>query len=283
MTQNIPSELWRHIFSLKLESNPLFIFNFTREMIILGEYKKNEFSEIIKNAIIRNFKKQKVPFFNFCLEKTDLENDKFSILKSKIFLSNINILNSIDDCYLFLGDINKIDIHTRDKNFLNYIFTNNNIELIKYLIFKNNINACYFAARNNNVKILRFIKKEIESCQYYEWNEIHSCHWACFNDNLEMLKILREGNKPSPWDKYCCNAACYNNNNLEMLMFLREGNDPCPWHEDCCYRACCNNNLEMLMFLREGNDPCPWDKEKCIMSCDRKKYPKILEWINFQK
>ena len=30
MTSNIPVDLWRHIFSLKLKDDHLFIFDFTR-------------------------------------------------------------------------------------------------------------------------------------------------------------------------------------------------------------------------------------------------------------
>jgi hypothetical protein len=247
MKQNIPVDVWRHIFSLKLKDDPLFIFDFTREIIILGDYMKNEIREMVKNAIIRNFELTKVSFFNYCLG-----NNKEYILKSKIFLNNIEVLNSIDDSFLFLYNI-------YNSNFLEYITIKNNMILIEWLINKKkNLDLCRLAIRYNNLKMLRFLRERNDP---YHWNK-NCTYYAFKNNNLEMLSFLRSGNDPCPWDRYCCWKAV-ENNNLEMLQFLRKGNDPCPWYELCTCDAVKNNNLEILKFLREGNDPCPWNDNCC--------------------
>jgi len=262
ITQNIPLDVWRHIFSLKLKDDPLFIFEFTKEIIILGEYMKdkNEIREMVKNAIIRNFELTKVTFFDYCLK-----NNKEHILSSKIFLDNINVLNSIDDCLLFIRHITWFTLNNYD--FIKYIIIENNTILVEWLIIKKkdiniNLSFCNYAARNNNLKMLKFLREKNNPCPWSEWCVYEAVRY----NNFEMLRFLREGNDPCPWDRNCCQQAILNNN-LEILKFMREGNDPCPWHEDCAPSAVKNNNLEMLRFLREGNDPCPWDKKECLKIC----------------
>jgi len=260
-------------------SNSLYIF----------DLKENSFvtEDMIKKSIIENFEISNFPFFDFCRE-----NNK-SILETKIFLDNINILNSIDDSYLCKYDYSyKIDYDEYMENeFLNYQYLNgslleysvktNNIKLMEWILFNrfNDIkNLCYFAVSNNNLEMLRFFRERNEP---YPWDESCCCQ-AISKNNLEILKYLRSFNNPCPWDKTCTRKAS-TINNLEMLRFLREGNDPCPWDDWCCCDAISKNNLEMLKFLREGNDPCPWNKEYCIKCSTRFKDGKILDWIMEQK
>jgi hypothetical protein len=272
MINYIPVDIWRHIFSLKLRDEPLFIFNFTREIIILGEYKKNEFSNMIKDAIIRNYEITNVPFFDFVIYK---DYRYAYILECKMFLCNLNILNSILDSHL----CNFYNIY---ENFvIMYLVRNNNLKLLRWIksnkdckdkyIF--NEDCCSTAIHKNNLEMLRLLRDGNDPCPWNEWSAV--C--AVINNNLEMLRFMREGNNPCPWDKDCCFAAIYNNN-LEILTFLREGNNPCPWDISCFLRAIENNNLEILRFMREGNDPCLWDIS--CLSLLKNISPEILKYLD---
>jgi hypothetical protein len=276
----IPNEIWRHVFSFLLKENHLFIFNFTREMIILGNYDKDEIDKLFNDAIIKNFKITNVPFFHYCIK------ERKSILKCKIFLDNINNLNFINDSYLFES--------TSIYNILNHSIKSNNFILLKWLRINyksiDNTKLCYFAIENNNLEMLRFFRERDEPLP---WDET-CCMIAVKNNNYKILRYLRSGNNLCPWDEQCCWYAT-KNNNFQILKFLRRKNNPCPLNKNCAleatknnnlqilkylksqinlypidkkctYYAVKNNNLEMLKFLREGNYPCHWDDWCCYIS-----------------
>jgi len=199
---------------------------------------------MVKSSIIKNFEITKVPFFNYCDEEKLM-----GLLSFKIFKNNIDILNSIEDNYLFKIIENETIFYSTEynSNFYKYLIISNNFDFISWIKFRNFKNYKQF------------------------------CNYSCKFNNLEMLRFLRKGNDPCPWDIRCTWYAV-KNNNLEMLRFLREGNDPCPWFKDCCYVAVTNNNIEILTFLREGKDKCPFGKD-CILKAKETGNFKMLKFF----
>jgi hypothetical protein len=192
MTSNIPVDIWRHIFEMKLKDEPLFIFNFTREMILLGDYKIEEIGEMIKKSIIRNLEITKVPFFDFCKRRKNQY-----ILESKIFLNYINILDSIKNNHLSRRD---------------YFYKMSNYQYSSDEYFDGSI--CEYAIKNNNIKLLKWL---ISKCK----NRENICFFAIKHNNLEILRFLIEQNDPFPLDKNCFKKAMYNNN-AEIIKYILE-------------------------------------------------------------
>jgi len=296
MTSNIPVDLWRYIFEMKLKDDRLFIFDFTKEMILLGDYKIEEIEKMVKNAIIQNFEITEVPFFEYLM----FTSDKIYISKSKIFLDYINVLNSIEDYYYIYPTWNyyfdnfddRIHSHRdyliwskEEISILEYIFQTNNKIFLNFLIDKYNSEIDFdtyynFVLKHENLEILKILKEKNKD---YRPKEYHYSE-CCYINNLEILKNLANEKDGCIW--YLNIKSIYwmvSNNNLEMLRFIREGNNRYQWDEKDCWWACWYSNLEILKFIRNENDPCPWDKEACIKLCHNKNRSNILEWINAQK
>jgi hypothetical protein len=282
-TTNLPVDIWRHSFKLLLEKFPLYIFKFTKEIILLGEYTKEEIQAMIKASIIRNYEINNLSFILSYLVE-DGGNGYKTILKSKIFLENLDLIKSMEYFYLFPSIENHLNFVLRkiieSNNFIlfewflslnkfpnhkmysYYVTASNNLEMLRYLKDHNfpiDINCCPAAISNNNLEILKIIVDENDPSLINEFWFLKAVEL----NNVEMVKILSNGNKKCSWGKECCLEAIHNNN-LEMLKVLRSGNKPCPWDKiRCSLEAVSNNNLEILRFIRKGKDPCPWDEACC--------------------
>jgi len=259
----VPADVWRIIFSIILRDDHVFIFKFTKEMIILANYTKSETEEMIKKSIIRNFEIAKVPFFDYCIK-----NNR-DILKSKIFLKHLNVLNSINDKYLCKFNYSYRSSKNSEYSILEYSIRTLNHSMIEWLSNK--------------------VKKEDESIENF-------CYFAVKYNNLKLLqKFINELNYP--FDHWCCLQAV-KNNNLEILRFLRESEkEAYRWDESYCSEAVKNINLEILQYLRSQNPPCEWRKEKYLYLLDlhsmqrsnpfkfciwSKRIKELREWIESQ-
>jgi hypothetical protein len=231
MNNNLPVDIWRHSFELSLKENPLNIFNFTNEMLmLLAGYKQNEIESLLKKIIIENYKKEENEFIVFCIEENQ------SVLESKMFWDNIEVINSIKKRFI---------VYPCDDEPIRYCVKNNNFKLFDWLNSQNLINknnVCFQAVTYKNYEFLRFVEK-------YNFPKSKGCIWAAVNKNdLEMIRFLRERNDPFPWDEDSTLQAAMNNN-LEILKYLRSGNDPCKLNPSCARFAGENKNFEMLKFL----------------------------------
>jgi hypothetical protein len=249
----IPEDVWRIIFSILLSDNHLFVFKFTREIILLANYTKSETEEMIKNAIILNFEITKVPFFDYCMENNQ------NILINKTFLNHLNALNSINDKYLC-----KLDYSYRSEKDIEYRNLEYKIKHLYGIKEEMRYSILEYSIKNNNFKLIEWISSKTKENK--ENKEKNFCFFAVKYNNLKMLEYFRKNN--FPFDEFCCSRAVLNNN-LEILRFLRENeNMPCPWDKGCCYLAVRNRNFEMLKYLRSQNPPCEWEKESHLKSLD---------------
>ena len=78
------------------------------------------------------------------------------------------------------------------------------------------------------------------------------CYHAARDGNLKILKWARENG--IPWGYFTYNIVAFHTK-MEILNFLSENN--CPYNRDICTIAACNNDLELLKWARANG--CPWD------------------------
>jgi hypothetical protein len=238
---DLPVDVIRHIIKVSIEKEPLSLFDFDEEIFKKGEYTKDEIKELILNIIYENYKNKGKNLL------TCSENYKL-ILDKKLFLDNIEILDSIEN-----------------KNILS---------------FKKKSKIIECSIRNNNLEILKFVFKKSRNIN---WNFI--CHGdACiypveFN-NFEMLYWLTTQNPPCPITDYSLLIAC-KNNNLEITKYLCENCNQPALQLDCYKYAFLNKNIKMIECLELFNKKYEIIYKVCSYDYSQAIKGENLEYLKF--
>jgi hypothetical protein len=291
---NFPPELKRHVFKLMLDENPLEIFDFSKKMFKIGEYKKGEKQRLIMDCIEKSFEKSKVALFNF---KPESEN--FNIYRKENFLSllysikgyindsNINLFCNkytfffIDESIVeilglkilkFIYSINPLLVINSSNRLLEY--SSSNFKIIKWLtqinIPQNDIKiSLIYAIENNNLKFIKYFINHFEigsSCSSV----------AAFHNNFKILKLLYR-NKIKLNDD--CLAQAIKNNNLEMAKWIYERNKNSYIDAWSFNYAISENNLETLEWLKSINTPDCEEIKELYKVAVYKNNLDILEWL----
>jgi hypothetical protein len=263
----VPSDIMRKIFKIVFETHPLALFNLPEHLFNLADYTKSEVENLIYKCINENYEKTKIPLFQ-------CENLTF---RSKFFIENLNILNSVREETLY------------NKKFkIGYYFLNENFQVSEWLLSKENIHTkinikeklLYNSLFFNNIKLCKWI--------YYnnlQTFEIWAFHIATNNNNYEMLKWLYSLNLNFNLDE-CCVYNAVKNNNFEMLKSVCEKIDSekgRTFNNFNCYLECVmNRNLEMLDYLysKKLNISKSCDMRLCCEIACKNKDLKILKWLS---
>jgi len=104
---------------------------------------------------------------------------------------------------------------------------------------------CYRVAYTNDLKLLRWVREEMECA----WNYQTSAQ-AAIQGNLDMLKYCCE-NGCEVEEGTCALAAQFGH--LACLEYLRSKN--CPWDERVCKRAHEENNIDCLTYAVRNKCP----------------------------
>lgn len=215
MEINLPADIIRSIFKICLKADPLFIFTFTSEIFILGDYEKREKEDLIIDSLKSHYEKSKLPIFNKFGNYNQLYKDEnflyiLEIIKDKITTENIN--------YIFIdAEIENLYVHKNiNLNCLLYITS------IKRGVFENPINLFLYCVTHNYFSIVKSI--------YYRFNvdiskiiKIYST-LSCRANNLEMLQWIFSKTENNIESNFAFPSTCYffaiKNENYKMLLFL---------------------------------------------------------------
>ena len=236
----LPIDIIRHIYKIRLEDEPLFIFTFNEEMFQLGEYEPYERVALIFNCLKVNYERTKDSFFNTRNENVEsIKNLKANILP---------ILNLIKD----------------------YV----NIENIKYIYRDESMSNIYF----KNVKLFDFecIKWICSFSELIETSNL--CLYSIIVQDFEMAKYIYETKKPSSLDVKMTSDYCIQNNNLEMLKWVCSLDPPCLIFPYSFTIAANENNYEILEWLISRDEIRYWDESLTFIAIANNDL-KMLKWL----
>lgn len=119
---------------------------------------------------------------------------------------------------------------------------NNNIKLLLYLYSQGCpiLQECYaYASKNSNIKLINWLI--IYSNQFPDEK---ACYEAAKNNNLKLLKFLRD--KRFPWDHNTLNIAA-SKADINTIKYIIRNN--CEWSRDIYLYACENKDIKIMKYL----------------------------------